>query len=168
VKRDMTEQEWREYRLNFLNDFKSNLEKIRLEKADLKKRKASEKLFYEKESNKVGIYLLYTVTKELIYVGKSVRLESRIFGSIDNKSIELNEKISYFKYGLVRNKPELGIYEAYYISKFKPRGNHEGIYDGELELILPELEFSDYIDVNSFNYICKDQNKRIKILEELT
>lgn len=93
-----------------------------------------------------GIYFLYDAAKRLVYIGKSVNLNSRILSSIDTKSRDMNEPILYCRFASVYNKPELGIYEAYYISKYRPAFNGEGIYDGELKLTLPELAFTDYIE----------------------
>ena len=84
-----------------------------------------------------GIYKLYDVDKNLLYIGKSVNLSSRLLGS------SMERKAYFYSYAEVNSKSDLNIYEYYYISMCKPPLNVEGVYDDVLSVHLPELKFSD-------------------------
>lgn len=70
-----------------------------------------------------GLYFLYDENKELIYIGKSKNLGSRIF-----QSIKVRQGF-YFKYKLPQTKSDTNILELYYISKYKPSLNSESNED---------------------------------------
>lgn len=63
---------------------------------------------------KCGLYFLYNENKELIYIGKSKNLASRIPTSIRDR------KAFYMKFKLCFNLSDMHILELYYISKLKP------------------------------------------------
>lgn len=84
-----------------------------------------------------GIYKLYDIDKNLLYIGKSVNLSSRLLGS------SMERKAYFYSYAKVNSKSDLNIYEYYYISVYKPPLNVEGVYDDVLSVHLPELKFSD-------------------------
>jgi hypothetical protein len=87
-----------------------------------------------KLQNVPGIYFLYNSRKTLVYVGKSIDLASRIPSSINERNAH------YFSYALTKSASDVGIYEMYYISMFKPKLNVEGKYPDELTVVLPELK----------------------------
>lgn len=72
-----------------------------------------------KISKKSGIYLLYNKKDKLMYVGKSIDLESRIPASAIDKGLVK------FKYIPIQNLADMNIMEVAYISKFKPIYNKE-------------------------------------------
>lgn len=86
-----------------------------------------------------GLYFLYDITNEieLVYIGKSKRLFERMRSSSTVRSSEL------YRYTLIDSESDMHVYEMYYISKYKPRYNVEGVSDDELTIELPELEFSE-------------------------
>lgn len=83
-----------------------------------------------------GIYRLYDINMQLIYVGKSVNLGERIPSSSQEK------RAVYYDYAMIENLPDMPIYEAYYISKLNPPCNVDGKHNGFPSVSLPEIEFS--------------------------
>ena len=81
-----------------------------------------------------GIYFLYNLEGELIYVGKSVDLSIRILSTISGRGRCAVE------FARTASKSDMSVYEKYYISKLKPLMNKEGKHDDELSLELPELK----------------------------
>lgn len=96
-----------------------------------------------------GIYFLYTDDLQLVYIGKSVNLGNRLPSSIRERRKKLNREIAYFRIAPVYQKPLLDIYESYYIARYKPVCNVTGVYEGDLELELQELDFTDYIEIKN-------------------
>ena len=73
------------------------------------------------------------------YLGKSVlNLGTRIVTSSKSR-----KGISYFSYAVTSNGNEASIYEMDYIAKFQPVLNVDGNYRKEINLELPDLEFSE-------------------------
>lgn len=88
-----------------------------------------------------GLYFLYDENKNLIYIGKSKNLGSRILDSVKER------QGFYLKYKLPLTKSDTNILELYYISKFKPKLNSESkeADDTTLEINYKFLEESDFI-----------------------
>ena len=68
--------------------------------------------------NKQGLYLFYSNNKEILYIGKSNNLFSRIKTSLKHRN--KNNDIGYFKYIKSENNINLHIFELYLINKYKP------------------------------------------------
>ncbi len=91
------------------------------------------------------IYRFLNRNGEIIYVGKTEQssLDNRILthshlpveAYIEKKNIEC------FK---LTSKADLAIYEMYYINKFQPKFNTASKYKGEMQLKLPELQWTEY------------------------
>ena len=88
-----------------------------------------------------GIYFLYNLEGELIYVGKSVDLSVRILSTIRGRGRCAVE------FARTASKSDMSVYEKYYISKLKPLLNKEGKHDDELNLELPELKRTKRVDI---------------------
>ena len=103
-----------------------------------------------------GIYFLYDSKKELIYIGKSKNLGSRVQSS----SKERNAKfVRMFK---VDNKADLHILELYYINLFKPPLNS----DCKEEIDVPSFKLNhELIFLNDFLEIFDEE--KIKNLNSL-
>ena len=88
-----------------------------------------------------GLYFLYDENKNLIYIGKSKNLGSRILDSAKER------QGFYLKYKLPLTKSDTNILELYYISKFKPKLNSESkeIDDTTIKIDYKFLEESDFI-----------------------
>lgn len=88
-----------------------------------------------------GVYRLYNFEREIIYIGKSYNLGSRIATSIKER------KACGFDYTAIYNKADTDIYEIYYISKLQPILNGTSNTGEETTLVLPERTFGEVIDV---------------------
>lgn len=80
-----------------------------------------------------GVYFLYNSKKEVIYVGKSIDLGSRIVSSVTER------KAVYYEYARTESMSDISVYESYYISRLKPSLNVEGKHSDELTVILPDI-----------------------------
>lgn len=86
-----------------------------------------------------GVYRIYNFKKQIIYIGKSYNLASRIPSSIKERS-------GYaFDYAVINNKADTDIYEIYYIAKLQPILNEVSNTGDEPTLVLPDIEFSDIV-----------------------
>lgn len=70
-------------------------------------------------TDKKGLYFLFNDKKELIYIGKSCNLGSRIQDSSKDR------RAVYLKYCLIENDSDLHILEIYFINVFKPIKNSD-------------------------------------------
>lgn len=95
----------------------------------------------ESLTNVHGLYFLYDENKNLIYIGKSKNLGSRILNSVKER------QGFYLKYKLPLTKSDTNILELYYISKLKPVLNSESkeVDDTTFEIDYKFLEESDFI-----------------------
>lgn len=90
-----------------------------------------------------GIYFLYNKHNDLLYVGKSKNLQSRIADHIKGRTNTsyFSKEISYIRYSPVASLMECEIYETYFINTLNPKYNKEKVYN--------ETEYSyEYIDLN--------------------
>lgn len=97
----------------------------------------------ESMRGKPGIYMLYNKNKELVYIGKSKDLKSRLNSSIKEKE----EEIFYFRFSLTDNPIDASIYEPYLIGIHQPKLNCQFIGEGNPTIKLPELKISDLFKV---------------------
>lgn len=90
-----------------------------------------------------GLYFLFDENKELIYIGKSRNLSSRVPKSIKER------KGFYLKYKLTSTMSDANILELYYISKLKPKLNKDSKEsdDTTFEINYKFLEKSDFIKI---------------------
>lgn len=95
----------------------------------------------ESLTNVHGLYFLYDENRNLIYIGKSKNLGSRILNSVKER------QGFYLKYKLPLTKSDTNILELYYISKLKPVLNSESkeVDDTTFEIDYKFLEESDFI-----------------------
>lgn len=85
-----------------------------------------------------GVYFIYDNQGVLAYIGKSSSCAiSRSFSSAKERDLLDFSKIEI---RATKTKSDLAIYEAYYISKYKPYCNTEHVFEDETTLVLPELE----------------------------
>lgn len=88
-----------------------------------------------------GVYRIYNNNNELLYIGKSYNLASRIPSS-------MKERRGFaFDYAIIENKADTDIYEIYYICKLQPPLN-EASNTGDIPtIVLQDIEFSKIINV---------------------
>lgn len=96
--------------------------------------------FLKNNSNILGVYRLYK-DNEIIYIGKSVNIKSRISQHIKDKEIDS------YDYCEFANESDMNIYELYYIDKFKPRLNKDCKTKQTTTIKLDEVKFSDLIRI---------------------
>ena len=115
--------------------------------------------------NKYGVYFIYDDKNELVYIGKSTScLLSRALKSAEERKtlnfskIELRECI---------NKSDVAIYEAYYISLYKPIYNSELVFNDIPSIELPDLKCTKVINRNVENeyVICKYTYYKVRVIE---
>lgn len=90
--------------------------------------------------NSSGVYRIYNYQKEIIYIGKSYNLASRIPSSLKER------KGCAFDYTIIGNKADTDIYEIYYISKLQPILNVASNNEDKPTVTLPELKFCDIVE----------------------
>lgn len=90
--------------------------------------------FIDIKEDKNYIYRLFNTKNEIVYIGKTKNIINRI------KQHKNNKNFSFFDYAEVSDS-EVGIYEQYYINRYKPIMNIEGKGYSTLMLNLPELIF---------------------------
>jgi len=96
-------------------------------------------------SNICGVYKLFDDgTKELVYIGRSINLGTRIVAS------SLERRANFFSYAETKTESDSAIYEAYYITKFKPKFNKLGKFEDDPTIVLPDLKFSEILDRRDF------------------
>lgn len=93
---------------------------------------------------KYGVYKIFDKNKKLVYIGKSINLGTRLPGSLKEK------RCLFFSFALTNSKSDVNLYEAYYISKYKPDLNVDSKYDDDVSVELPDLEFSDILHLRDF------------------
>jgi hypothetical protein len=102
--------------------------------------------FFEKNIDKFGLYFLYNLKKELLFVGKSLNLGEKIIDSIWEKSVDGFVAIAYTK-----TKSDIHIYEPYYILKDKPLLNTEIMEPDELTIELKPLKIGELVKIYENN-----------------
>ncbi len=109
-------------------------------------RSHSPKLFHKKTIDKLqgvtGLYALFDVSKELIYLGKSIDLAKRIF-----ESLKKHETGFFFRYAITNNEADANILEPYLISKADPPNNSEFKTKDKPTFTIPVPEWSEFIKV---------------------
>lgn len=103
-------------------------------------------------TDRIGVYFLYDADNKLSYIGKSANcLLTRSLSSIRERGLLDFSKIELYE---TKTKSDVAIYEAYYISKFKPVCNKDIVYDDYPTISIPELQVS--------KVIARDQNQDFK------
>lgn len=93
--------------------------------------------------NRYGVYFIYNDKGEVVYIGKSTScLLTRSFQSAKERKCLNFSKIELRE---CKNKSDVAIYEAYYISLYKPKYNNDLIFEDIPSIELPELDVSKNI-----------------------
>ena len=108
------------------------------------------------------IYQFIDKDNNILYVGKTVNLSSRMSGHnhLPSDCYEKRKKILYAK---VLTNSDMCLYERYYIDKLKPPYNTADLHDDKLTIQLPELTFKEYV-ASDFNP--PQQKKQKRTVEE--
>lgn len=97
-------------------------------------------LEYMKQENAGGLYKLYE-DNDLIYIGKSKNLCTRVIGSLKERGG------NYLSYAMLWNMSDVNILEPYLIAKYSPPLNSEANTGQTPSFHLPEPAFTDLIPV---------------------
>ncbi len=90
--------------------------------------------------NESGCYLIYNKYDEIIYVGQSSSLGSRVYESIDVTPYSHYVKI------VKCSPPDRFILETIYINKFKPLHNKASVGDGKMSFRIPKRFHTENIE----------------------
>lgn len=79
----------------------------------------------EKIPNTIGIYFMYNENKELMYIGKTIHLNSRVTDHLAGRThtSDICHNFNYIKYIEIDNEVLLDDYETYFINSYKPKLN---------------------------------------------
>ena len=105
--------------------------------------------------NVQGLYFLYNENKELLYIGKSRDLGTRIFTSTKERFG------TFLKYKITKSMADAHILELYFINKFNPRLNSDSNERDGINFIIDYIfeEESDFIGIKEDCYAISDNNK---------
>jgi len=105
-----------------------------------------------------GIYLFLNDNYDLMYIGKSINIKSRIYSHLigtDNTQ-EVKHNFKMFRYAEVKDPVDREIYETYYINLWKPKLNRS-------KTLTYRTSFFD----KKYNIMAEEREKAQKELDEL-
>lgn len=105
------------------------------------------------------VYLLYNKLNQLIYVGKSSAIDTRIRSHKSSKRWR-DHKISKILVAACNSKTDMEIYELYYINKLKPLANMSHVNNDMPSYAAKELEFTEYIPQENAQNNNRVRNKK--------
>ncbi|MDM0973243.1 GIY-YIG nuclease family protein [Clostridium perfringens] len=90
--------------------------------------------------NSMGIYFMYNQDKDLMYIGKSIHLNSRVANHLAGRTHtdDICHNFKYIKYIEIDNEELLDDYETYYINIYKPKLNVSKVYTYRSERYTPK------------------------------
>lgn len=101
------------------------------------------KKFIEKLTGQYGLYFLYNIDKEILYIGKSIDLGNRVVGSInERKAVD-----GYVAIATTKTKADIHVYEPFYIIQEAPPLNAEFNDFDSLSIELPPLTKTKLIKI---------------------
>ncbi|WP_162878756.1 GIY-YIG nuclease family protein [Peribacillus butanolivorans] len=80
-----------------------------------------------------GIYFLYNLAGELMYIGRSKCLKDRLYDHFNGKThtIDFHKEFHFFRVLYTNSRVEQKIYELYAINALKPKYNQMDVYEEE-------------------------------------
>lgn len=115
---------------------------------------------------KYGIYFLYDKNNQIAYIGKSISdVKFRCFESVRERRLYDFSKIEI---RITKSKAEVGVYESYYISKYKPYLNKDLKTDDNITFEIEDIPIGiTYVkDYNIFKTFTYDYYTNEKITPE--
>lgn len=130
------------------------------------------------------VYRFLDKSGDVIYVGRTENLKNRIkqhFSSSGHLSGECYDKVDVIEYTTFNTKPEMDIYEIYYINKWKPKYNTMDKHDVDMKLELNSVwsvywtENKEYVNrlkkfLNKLENKCKElevENQKLLATNDL-
>ena len=119
----------------------------------------------EQEMGNYGVYFIYDENNEIAYIGKS--LTNTIKRSIESVKERQLYNFKKIEYRYPKTKSDVGIYEAYYIAKYKPKKNNDLVFEDELTIELPELPVAYTIEMNEERSYKQEYNYYIETVVDV-
>lgn len=101
--------------------------------------------FLEENLLRFGIFFLFNIKKELLFVGKAEKLSSKIIEYVYEKNIDGYVLVAY-----THTMADIYLYEPYYILTEKPLLNSPPIHD-RLSIDIPSLECTEMVKIFANN-----------------
>jgi hypothetical protein len=102
--------------------------------------------FFQEQVGNHGLFFLYNLNKDLLFIGKSLNLGTSILEAIADKNVE-----GYVAVALTQSHSDVYVYEPYYIIKEKPLLNTDINDDDKLTITLKPLKKSELIKIYENN-----------------
>lgn len=90
------------------------------------------------------LYRFLNENNQIIYIGKTTQDIKDRFNTHRHLLKKCYESTTKIECADLNSESDLGVYEIYYINKFKPQYNTASVWDGELTINLPELKWYTY------------------------
>ena len=112
------------------------------------------------------VYVMYAESNEVLYVGKTRDMKSRMNQHFGVAKESWKEDVSYIKYMDCYTEVDMSIYEIYLINKLKPKYNSSLLYKGEtlIDLNYNLKDYNDSFSENDFDISDEDKNRIKKYL----
>lgn len=115
----------------------------------LAKEKRAEKYKKKRNVNDYFVYKFVDNNNQIIYIGKTIRLQARMvehFITDSHLTDECYDNVKYVFYCSFKTNAEMDIYEIYLIDKYRPQYNKKSVYEQDeiSSIILPELVWEEY------------------------
>lgn len=102
--------------------------------------------FFNENIGKFGLYFLYNLNKEILFIGQSLNLGEAIIDTIWSKNVDGYVAIAY-----TNSKADMHIYRVYYILKEKPLQLNELFESDDLSISLKPLKKTKLIKIYENN-----------------
>ncbi|MFC6456020.1 GIY-YIG nuclease family protein [Paenibacillus vulneris] len=106
------------------------------------------------------MYLFLDKNEEIIYVGKTknltTRLEKQHFTRSGHLPFDCYYRTETILYAQIESEVSMSIYEIYYINKYQPEYNDTHKYkESDIQIDLPELNWVEYKDTGKLKHRTK-------------
>lgn len=101
---------------------------------------------FQQNINKAGLYFLFNLDKELLFIGKSVNLGETFLNTIYDRNID-----GYISLAYTKSRSDIHVYEPYYIINEKPLLNYSLLENDNLSVNLEPLEVTPLVKIYENN-----------------
>ena len=110
------------------------------------------------------VYVMYNDKNEVLYVGKTINIESRMRQHFGKDAEEWKMEVKNIKYMNCFTEIDMSIYEIYLINVLKPKYNASMLYKGEsfLNLEYKLIDYTGKIEDDLYEDITQKDKDRIK------
>ena len=117
----------------------------------------------------IGIYRFRNIKNEIVYVGKSSNIYNRIKQHFSGGDLpaECYQQTVAVEYCNLNNELSAEIYETYYINKYKCKYNTAKVYDSDVVIELPELNWQSISNlIQDNNTVSYDNSEFLELLNK--